>query len=102
MLGLTDTAAAVAKLPGVLAVESEAQAATGTFDTCGQIRPPIVPLLGRETERNGATEHVGAPHASTAPVDEKTRISAGQSDQMRDSARMERRRLEPLTPSLQS
>jgi hypothetical protein len=102
VLGLTDTAAAVAMLPGISWPGSEAVAATGTTDSSPANPPLFSPRMLRGKGQNSAASRGHPPHCDTPPANEKTRCFAGQSDQVRDSARMERRRLEPLTPSLQS
>ncbi len=102
VLGLTDTAAAVARLPGITCPESKAMAATGTTDSTPANPPLFSPLLSRGNGQNSAASRGHTPHFDTPPTNEKTRISAGQSEQVRDDAGMERKRLELSTSSLQS
>ncbi len=83
VLGLADTAAAIAKLPTI--EPDRRQAATGTCDT--QSDPPQFPRqLGRETVRNGATPC--QEHDTRRCRDETTQPTtrADVSDEARDHA----------------
>ncbi len=101
-LGLHDTSAAVAKLPGIGKPPEEAQKATGTCDDTGSPRPPVVPLLMRESARNSATTRGIPGRDAGSSKTQNARCFAGKSDTVRSGAEMERKRLELSTPSLQS
>jgi len=117
VLGLADTAAAVARLPGVGTDEAR-EAATGT--TGGPAAPrandaarsgtpssnldhqPYSQQLGRETPRSAATGRGGAGDRLAAGNAPNSRRNAALRGVVRGDARMERRGLEPRTSSLQS
>ncbi|MCC6320303.1 MAG: site-specific integrase [Phycisphaerales bacterium] len=101
VLGLTDTAAAMDRLPGV-APERQANAATGTTDSVPIDPQQYCQQVERGNERNGAASRGGLTIRHDRHESEKTQSSPGF---WRDSAgnpAMERRRLELPTSSLQS
>jgi integrase len=105
VLGLTDTAAAMDRLPGI-APERVAQAATGTMDATADTRtnrPQLMcQLSGRGMGQNSAASRGEAARGTTSLIGseplfpkQKTPISAALNQ-------VERKRLELSTPSLQS
>lgn len=80
VLGLTDTAAAIDRLPGI-ARERVAHAATGTTDSAPQALPSDTQLfcqqLERETGRNSAASRGELTHDSDRDRNEKPRHSPG-------------------------
>jgi len=98
ILGLTDTAAAMDRLPGVGTPETERQAATGTHDATPAPAPVIstddpqrypqqlTPQLGRGGQRRGAATHVDAEPATSAPNQENIGKTSPVCDQARHGA----------------
>ena len=102
VLGLHDTSAAVAKLPSIRTPSSQSQLATGTCDHRAQTRPPVVPLSKREMGRSRATSRDFDEGGVSTTGASETACFAAQSDVAQRGAKVERRRLELPTPSLQS
>lgn len=117
VLGLADTAAAVARLPGVGADEGR-DASTGTTDgptlhatdsrngasVCsGPANHQLFSQqLGRETPRNAAKQRGGEGDGLATGNAPKSPQNAALRDLTRNQTPMERRGLEPRTSSLQS
>ena len=113
VLGLADTAAAVARLPGVGADEAR-EAATGTTGGPDATRvneaarsgtadhQPYSQQLGRETPRSVATGRAGEGDGLATGNAPNSQRNAALRSVVRGDARMERRGLEPRTSSLQS
>jgi len=102
VLGLHDTSAAVAKLPSIRTPEKQSQLATGTCDRPAQTRPPVVPPSKREMGRSRATSRDFDEGGLNTTDASETACFAAQSDVAQRGAKVERRRLELPTPSLQS
>ena len=103
VLGLVDTAKAVAQLPDVKLPQRDA--ATGTTDKAPEALPDSTPLfcqlLGRETVRNGAASRNETARGSDRPESKKPQQTPGF---MRGSAVRSAKRatgLEPATFSLE-
>ncbi len=94
--------AAVAKLPSIRTPEKQSQLATGTCDHRAQTRPPVVPLSTREMGRSRATSRDFDEGGLNTAGASETACFAAQSDVAQRGAKVERRRLELPTPSLQS
>lgn len=105
VLGLTDTAKAVARLPGVKPAGDQVQAATGTTDA--------VPLVGSdpqrycqqmtgESGRDVATQRVHEASGRDRVESKNPQHSPGVLRFSRGKKEVERKGLEPSTPSLQS
>jgi len=113
VLGLADTAAAVAQLPGVEADEAR-EAATGTTGgpdatraneaACsGTADPQLYPQqLGRETPRSAATGRGGEGDGLASGSAPNSRPHAALRGAMQGQTDMERSGFEPPTSSLQS
>jgi len=87
VLGLTDTAAAIGRLPEIRGRESEAVRATGTDDlAASKKRQQLCEQLGRETVRNHAKRcQLGGTRDDKADVSE-TPIFVGSNDSVRQDA----------------
>ena len=113
VLGLADTAAAVARLPAVGADEAR-EAATGTADakvvthandaarSGTSDHQPYSQQLGREAPRSAATRRGGEGDGLVGRNAPKSRRNAALRGVVRGQTEMERRGLEPRTSSLQS
>jgi len=117
VLGLADTEADVARLPGVGADDAR-EAATGTTDGRPAMEvatqankparsgtadhQPYSQQLGRETPRPAATGRGGEGDGLATGNAPKSRRNAALRAVMRGETKMERRGLEPRTSSLQS
>lgn len=105
VLGLTDTTAAMDRLPGI-ASERQSHAATGTTDTAPKALPDSTQLfcqqLERGTGKNRAASRGELTRVGDRSRNEKPQQSPGFSRDSAEFSRMERRRLELPTPSLQS
>ncbi|MBL8964600.1 MAG: site-specific integrase [Phycisphaeraceae bacterium] len=102
VLGLTDTAGAIAKLPGIRPTDSESLAATGTTDSAPVDPQLFCQQLGRETGKNSAAQRGGSTIGTIRPANEKPLHSQGFS---RDSSKDSSKRatgIEPATFSLGS
>ena len=100
VLGLTDTAAAMDRLPGI-ARERQAAAATGTTDSAQIDYPLYSPLLGRGMGRNDAIR-CDEPTASTnRPTNEKHPANLGVSRQTKGISSKRTTRLELATFSME-
>jgi len=108
VLGLTDTSAAMYRLPSI-ARERQAEAATGTTDA-RPINLKAVPTdtqqrcqqLGRETRKNSAAQRDQFGRDRDSRPDQKSLVFSGNNADSRAESAMERKRLELSTPSLQS
>ena len=109
VLGLTDTARAVAELPGVGTPDAERRRATGTNDICGPIKeisnpagPQLMPqLTGRETERSSAIPREGAARNADDSLARNSRDCATLRETARPCAAKRAKGLEPSTFSLE-
>ena len=102
VLGLTDTAAAMDRLPGIAPVR-QTNAATGTTgtasDTCTIRTQPFCQLLGRETVQNRAASRGDPTIGRDQLANEKTQLSPGI---LRDSASISTKRAKGFEPSTYS
>ena len=102
VLGLTDTAAAMDRLPGI-ALKRQAAAATGTTDTAPQALPdstqPFCQQLGRGTGQNRAASRGEMTIGGDRPGNEKTPRMQGF---LRDSGGISAKRAKGFEPSTYS
>ena len=101
VLGLTDTAAAIGKLPGVGPASPDAERATGTTDTSSLDRQRYCKQLGRETRPNGASGRDQQAPDRAASVDQKSAERQGESAFGGSKERKRANGLEPSTFSLE-
>ncbi|MCA9272136.1 MAG: site-specific integrase, partial [Phycisphaerales bacterium] len=101
VLGLTDTAAAISKLPGVGSASPNPERATGTADTSALDRQRYCKQLERETRPNGASgrDQHRLKHASSD--DQKGAETQGKSAFGGSQRRKRANGLEPSTFSLE-
>jgi integrase len=102
VLGLHDTAAAMARLPSVGITDAAAQAATGTTDSAPSNPQLFCQLLGRETARNRAAGRDASQSSMRGGGNTKTLQTKAISRDSQPQTEVERKRLELSTPSLQS
>lgn len=102
VLGLHDTAAAVARLPGVGLANVAALEATGTTDKAASTPQLFCQLLGRETARRGAAGRDERTRTRAREGHAKPQQTAAFSHDIAVESDVERKRLELSTPSLQS
>jgi hypothetical protein len=104
VLGLTDTAAAMDRLPGI-APERLAHAATGTTDTAPEALPDSTQLfcqqLERETMQNRAASRGEPTRAGDRDGNKKPQHSPGLSSVSPEFSAKRARGFEPLTFSLE-
>lgn len=106
VLGLTDTSAAMGRLPGVMSAGRDVHAATGTTDANPnplRNRPQQYrQQLERETGQISANQRGELGRDRESRSDEKSLGFSGNHADSRAESAMERKRLELSTPSLQS
>lgn len=101
VLGLADTAAAIDRLPGIAAPSASTQA-TGTPDSTPNDPQQYCQQLERNREDNRAPWRTTNSRDADHETNEKPQQMPGFSKDHAEISRMERRRLELPTPSLQS
>lgn len=102
VLGLNDTSKAMDKLPGVRPTGSDADAATGTTDSAPVDPQLFCQQLGRENGDSSAKTRDEARGVDRFGREQKGLKIAAYCDDARRGAEVERKGLEPSTPSLQS
>ncbi len=105
VLGLTDTAGAVERLPGI-GSDPDAARATGTHDASPETDPqPYPQQLERRTVRSDASRRDESAHRTHRPTNDKPRTDAARPQTRRDAVRghasKRAKGLEPSTFSLE-